>query len=104
VHHGRGLEAPAAKKKAELGEAVSAAARRAEPGWFNSGYIFPAGYVSRVKFRSSVAVDQMCLHECSILGAGGVHWPAPTFKVVAMDRPDEPLIAKSCTGCWTLVR
>jgi hypothetical protein len=21
--------------------------------------------------------------------------------VVALDRPDEPLIAKSCTGCWT---
>ena len=21
--------------------------------------------------------------------------------MVSLDRPDEPLIAKSCTGCWT---
>lgn len=23
------------------------------------------------------------------------------WQVVALDRPDDPLIAKSCTGCWT---
>lgn len=28
----------------------------------------------------------------------------PDGQVVALDRPDEPLIAKSCTGCWTGVR
>ena len=53
--------------------------------------------------RSSVELDQLCLHECTIIGQGGTHWPQPTYKVVAMDRADEPLIAKSCTGCWTQV-
>jgi hypothetical protein len=50
-----------------------------------------------------VALDQLCVHECYIIGRGGQHWPAPTYKVVALDRPDEPLIAKSCTGCWSAV-
>ena len=72
-------------------------------GWHNAGYIFPAGFVSRVAFRSSVSLDQVCIHECRVVGRGGLHWPAPTFEVVAMDRPDEPLVAKSCTGCWTAV-
>ena len=72
-------------------------------GWFNSGYIFPAGFMSRIIFRSSVHLDQLCVHECSILGEGGKFWPKPTFQVVAMDRPDEPLTASSCTGCWTAV-
>ena len=49
----------------------------------------------------AVAIDQLCVHECTIIGKDGEYWPAPTFKVVALDRPDEPLIAKSCTGCWT---
>ena len=48
-------------------------------------------------------LDQLCLHDCSIIGKGGAYWPQPTYKVVAMDRADEPLLAKSCTGCWTQV-
>ena len=43
------------------------------------------------------------VHECDIIGKGGLHWPLPTFRVVALDRPDEPLLAKSCTGCWTAI-
>lgn len=54
-------------------------------------------------YRSSVELEQLCLHECTIIGKGGAHWPHPTYKVVAMDRADEPLLAKSCTGCWTQV-
>lgn len=77
---------------------------RAEAGWYNSGYIFPEGFTSRVSFRSSVVLDQLCVHECTVIGRGGRFWPAPTFKVTAMDRADEPLIAKSCTGCWSAVR
>lgn len=50
-----------------------------------------------------MAIDSLCVHECYIEGRTGQYWPAPTFKVVALDRPDEPLIAKSCTGCWTAV-
>ena len=77
---------------------------RAEPGWFNSGYIFPEGFASRVNFRSSVVLDVLCVHECSILGEEGQYWPAATFRVTSMDRADEPLDAKSCTGCWSQVR
>ena len=57
-------------------------------------------------FRASaqVVLDQICVHECVVLGRGGKFWPAPTFQVTAMDRPGEPLVAKSCTGCWTGVR
>ncbi|KAF8065639.1 hypothetical protein HT031_003240 [Scenedesmus sp. PABB004] len=72
--------------------------------WHNAGYIFPAGFRSRLLFRSSVDLDALCLHECEILGAGGRFWPAPTFVVTARDREDEPIVAKSCTGCWSGVR
>ena len=40
------------------------------------------------------------MHTCCIVGEGGLHWPAPTFRVLASDRPDEPLDAKSPTGAW----
>jgi hypothetical protein len=79
-------------------------ASRAGPGWHNSGYIFPEGFASRVNFRSSLVLDALCVHECAILGPEGQFWPAPTFRVTAMDRPQEPLLAKSCTGCWSGVR
>ena len=67
-------------------------------GWHNAGYIFPAGYRSRLIFRSSTDLSQNCVHECAIRGAGGEYWPLPTFVVTAMDRPDQPCVGKSCTG------
>lgn len=76
---------------------------RVDKGWYNSGYIFPDGFKSRVLFRSSVALERTCLHECFVLGKSGAYFPLPTFKVTALDRPEEPVIAKSCTGCWTQV-
>ena len=72
-------------------------------GWYDSGYIFPEGYVSQLAFRSSVELDQTCVHVCSIIGQGGQFWPAPTFKITALDREDAPLFGKSCTACWTQV-
>jgi hypothetical protein len=39
-----------------------------EHGWHNQGYIFPDGFHSRTLFRSSVDVDQVCIHECYVLG------------------------------------
>lgn len=78
-------------------EPVSSARR------FNAGYIFPAGFKSRLLFRSSINLDAMCIHECEIIGHGGTCWPAPTFCVTALDRPDEPLAGKSATSCWTQV-
>lgn len=29
----------------------------------------------------SVAIDQLCVHECHVVGKGGQYWPQPTFKV-----------------------
>lgn len=72
-----------------------------DPRWYNAGYIFPAGFKSRLLFRSSVDLDALTLHECEIVGEGGKYWPAPTFVVTARDREDEPMVAKSCTGCWS---
>lgn len=50
-----------------------------------------------------VELDQLCMHTCSILGQEGHFWPAPTFRIVAADRPDEELEAKSPTGAWNAV-
>ena len=97
-HTNRGRIKQKSHKSADL---VSIGTLQVNAGWHNAGYIFPEDFHSRTLFRSSVALDQLCVHECYIVGKGGAHWPLPTFKVVALDRPEEPLIAKSCTGCWT---
>lgn len=97
-HTNRGRVKQKSHKSADL---VAVGQVRAHKGWYNAGYIFPAGFHSRTLFRSSVALDSLCVHECYVVGQGGKYWPAPTFKVVALDRPEEPIIAKSCTGCWT---
>lgn len=76
---------------------------RADDGWFNAGYIFTDGYKSSTNFRSSVELNQLVVHYCEIVGEGGEFWPLPTFKVTAMDRPEQPMVAKSCTGCWTAI-
>ena len=76
---------------------------RFEKGWHNQGYIFPDGYFARTNFRSSVLLDQVCVHECRVVGEGGRFWPAPTFQIVALDRPDEAFDGKSPTGCWNAV-
>lgn len=31
--------------------------------------------------RSSVDIDQLVFHECTIIGKGGAFWPQPTYKV-----------------------
>ena len=97
-HTNRGRVKQKSHKSADL---VEAGNLHVANGWHNAGYIFPEGFHSRTLFRSSVALDQLCVHECYIIGKGGKYWPLPTFKVVSLDRPEEPLIAKSCTGCWT---
>ena len=99
-HTNRGRVKQKSHKSAEM---IEVGSLRVQKGWFNGGYIFPEGFKSRTLFRSSVALDSLCVHECDIIGRGGEYWPLPTFRVVALDRPDEPLIAKSCTGCWTAI-
>ncbi|GAX78635.1 hypothetical protein CEUSTIGMA_g6073.t1 [Chlamydomonas eustigma] len=97
-HTKRGRVKQKGTKKAELlhiGTAVF------DKSWGNAGYIFTCGFKSRLLFRSSVNLDALCVHECEVLGEGSRYWPAPTFSVKALDRPEEPIIAKSCTGCWS---
>ncbi|GMH41344.1 hypothetical protein BSKO_09254 [Bryopsis sp. KO-2023] len=99
-HTCRGRVRQKAQKKVEL---VELGALKPADGWFNAGYIFPEGFKARTGFRSSVSLDSTCIHMCEIVGKGGAYYPNPTFVVTAYDRPDEPLIAKSCTGCWSAV-
>lgn len=73
-------------------------------GWCTTGYIFPEGYCSTTKFRSSRNPTALVEHKCSIVGRGGALWPRPTFVVVAADRPDEPIVAKSASGAWKQVQ
>ena len=76
---------------------------RTTKGWFNSGYIFPDGFASLTHFRSSVNPAAVVGHTCRIIGQGGAYWPGPTFVIVAGDRPDEPLAARSATAAWGAV-
>uniref|UniRef100_A0A7S3XCB6 U-box domain-containing protein n=1 Tax=Picocystis salinarum TaxID=88271 RepID=A0A7S3XCB6_9CHLO len=82
-------------------ELVQLGKLQTDEGWFNAGYIFPDGLHTRTVFRSSVMVDQLVVHDCFIIGEGGQYWPKPTFRIVAADRPQEPLEGRSCTACWT---
>ena len=91
------------QKSTKRGEVVEVGTVRSEKGWHNQGYIFPEGFLARTPFRSSVELDQLVAHECSIIGEGGKFWPAPTFSIVAPDRLDEPLYGKSATACWTQI-
>eukprot|EP00958_Prasinococcus_capsulatus_P016663 scaffold1851_cov390-Prasinococcus_capsulatus_cf.AAC.1 len=72
-----------------------------DKGWHNQGYIFPNGYKSRVVFRSSVDTDKTCYHICEIYQDKEANPKGPMYKLTALDRPDEPIVTKSATGCWT---
>jgi len=82
---------------------LAVGALRAQKGWFNSGYIFPDGFAALTSFRSSANPAATVGHTCRIIGLGGAYWPAPTFVIVAGDRPDEPLAARSATAAWGAV-
>lgn len=58
--------------------------------------------MSKTGFGIQVELDQLCAHECHIFSRG-LFSPGPTFRIVASDRPDEPLDAKSATGAWNAV-
>ncbi len=49
-----------------------------------------------------MVLSESCEHACSIV-ARGTHAPAPTFRIVAADRPDAPLEGKSASACWSAV-
>jgi hypothetical protein len=73
-----------------------------QPGWYTSGFIFPDGYTWRKSYKSSVNLDQTCVHTCTITSQGPFA-PAPTFRITAAERAAEPVEAKSAGACWNLV-
>eukprot|EP00240_Pyramimonas_obovata_P001655 CAMPEP_0118951962 /NCGR_PEP_ID=MMETSP1169-20130426/53981_1 /TAXON_ID=36882 /ORGANISM="Pyramimonas obovata, Strain CCMP722" /LENGTH=433 /DNA_ID=CAMNT_0006899111 /DNA_START=303 /DNA_END=1604 /DNA_ORIENTATION=+ len=71
-------------------------------GWCSKAYVFTDGYKASTTYRSSVDLTNSTTHDCSIFSGGKFH-PEPTFRVVARDRPDEPLDGKSASACWKAV-
>ena len=49
------------------------------------------------------ALNQLCLHDCYILGQGGKFWPQPTFRIVAADQASKPVDGRSATGAWNAI-
>ena len=47
----------------------------AHPSHTHPGYIFPVGFKTMTTFRSSVDLNALVVHECSIVGEGGEFWP-----------------------------
>lgn len=91
------------QKSTKRGEVVDVGTVRFKNGWHNRGYIFPEGFKAKTPFRSSVELDQLVIHWCTIVGEGGKFWPLPTFKIQTDDRPDEPFYGKSATACWSAI-
>ena len=54
------------------------------------GYIFTCGFKSRTLFRSSVDLGALCVHECEIIGKGGV----------SGDKEQGTGGMQSCDWCW----
>ena len=48
-------------------------------------------------------LDQLCVHDCHILGRGGKYWPQPTFRIIAQDLASKPVDGKSATGAWNAI-
>eukprot|EP00898_Chlorokybus_atmophyticus_P004373 jgi/Chlat1/4937/Chrsp31S04852 len=73
------------------------------PGWHNSRYIFPAGYVVHVLFPSSLQTERLLTHRCEIL-EDGPFAPSPTFKVTSLERPNDAVLAKNPRACFEQLR
>ncbi|KAI8343834.1 F/Y-rich N-terminus-domain-containing protein [Blakeslea trispora] len=65
----------------------------------NERYIFPVGYTVRRTYPSMTDPNSNTIITSTILDGGD----GPRFHVVAADQPDEPIIANSATGAWTVV-
>ena len=73
-----------------------------QPGWCTTGFIFPDGYTWRKSYKSSVNLDQNCVHTCTITSQGPFA-PAPTFRITVADRAAEPVEGKTAGACWNQV-
>ncbi|GAA5796661.1 F/Y rich C-terminus-domain-containing protein [Helicostylum pulchrum] len=69
------------------------------PSFHNERYIFPVGYSVSRTYPSMIDPHSNTVITSTILDGGD----SPRFHVVAADMPDEPIIANSATGAWTVV-
>ncbi|KAI9305924.1 F/Y rich C-terminus-domain-containing protein [Cunninghamella echinulata] len=65
----------------------------------NERYIFPVGYTVSRTYPSMIDPNSNTVITSTILDGGD----GPRFHVVADDMKDEPIIANSATGAWTVV-
>ncbi|KAI8137727.1 F/Y-rich N-terminus-domain-containing protein [Fennellomyces sp. T-0311] len=65
----------------------------------NERYIFPVGYTVSRTYPSMKDPNSNTVITSTILDGGD----GPRFHVVAADMPDQPIIANSATGAWTVV-
>ncbi|KAG2226682.1 hypothetical protein INT45_001029 [Circinella minor] len=65
----------------------------------NERYIFPVGYTVSRTYPSMKDPNNNTVITSTILDGGD----GPRFHVIAADQPDEPIIANSATGAWTVV-
>lgn len=66
----------------------------------NERYIFPVGYTVRRTYPSMIHPSSNTIITSTILDGGD---GSPRFHVLAQDQPNEPIIANSATGAWTVV-
>lgn len=69
------------------------------PSFHNERYIFPVGYTVSRTYPSMLDPNSNTVITSTIIDGGD----SPRFHVVAADMPDEPIIANSATGAWTVV-
>ncbi|CAO3661779.1 unnamed protein product [Rhizopus microsporus] len=69
------------------------------PTFHNERYIFPVGYTVSRTYPSMVDPNSNTIITSTILDGGD----GPRFRVTAADMPDQPIIANSATGAWTIV-
>ncbi|KAI9366510.1 F/Y-rich N-terminus-domain-containing protein [Pilaira anomala] len=69
------------------------------PNYHNERYIFPVGYTVSRTYPSMIDPHNNTVVTSTILDGGD----SPRFHVVAADMPDEPIIANSATGAWTVI-
>lgn len=65
----------------------------------NERYIFPVGYTVRRTYPSMINPHNNTIITSTILDGGD----GPRFHVLAADQPNDPIVANSATGAWTVV-
>ncbi|KAL4242403.1 hypothetical protein ABKN59_012002 [Abortiporus biennis] len=62
-------------------------------------YIFPVGYEVQRRYLSTRDPNCEVVYHCTILDGGD----GPKFQIVAGDHPDQPVVAGTATGAWSVI-